>query len=300
MTRPQSLGSVPIANGSYGQGSNPNIGLGRPPTGRDPKSRARSREYLKQCLQEITYLTSPQAVNPLPNRPILSMAGNATTSNLPVSIPNLPTFSIDFAAQQPSQSQATQQTVQPLSQPGNYQSSQTGVQQSSQTPGTIQLTAANGRPRKVVPDVDRDTFIGNEPADDPSDSERTLATIPDSPSELSEDVKDPGTGHAQEHVNSPTSDPSAGKQLGSPPQLTLHHTDSEGDASINSNPSDTGADTMAMAAREPSQLTSIFRPDDDGQRGERSRAAHVNINQSQLNSGRGALGLNFVITMTVD
>lgn len=50
---------------------------------RDPKSRARSREYLKQyvypaiactdirCLQEITYLTSPGALNPLPPRPLI-------------------------------------------------------------------------------------------------------------------------------------------------------------------------------------------------------------------------------------
>ncbi|KAI6043016.1 WD40-repeat-containing domain protein [Pisolithus marmoratus] len=44
----------------------------RPPPGRDPKSRARSREYLKQCLQEISYLTSPQAMNPLPNRPLIT------------------------------------------------------------------------------------------------------------------------------------------------------------------------------------------------------------------------------------
>ncbi|KAG9318142.1 WD40-repeat-containing domain protein [Chiua virens] len=46
--------------------------LGKASTGRDPKSRARSREYLKQCLQEISYLTSPQAMNPLPNRPLIS------------------------------------------------------------------------------------------------------------------------------------------------------------------------------------------------------------------------------------
>ncbi|EIW70885.1 hypothetical protein TREMEDRAFT_29277 [Tremella mesenterica DSM 1558] len=39
---------------------------------RDPKSRARSREYLKQCLQEITYLTSPGALNPLSPRPPIS------------------------------------------------------------------------------------------------------------------------------------------------------------------------------------------------------------------------------------
>lgn len=70
----------------------PSVGsVGKPPPGRDPKSRARSRDYLKQyvllppfeltsykliissrCLQEISYLTSPQAMNPLPNRPLIS------------------------------------------------------------------------------------------------------------------------------------------------------------------------------------------------------------------------------------
>ncbi|GAA5833434.1 hypothetical protein JCM11251_003494 [Rhodosporidiobolus azoricus] len=33
--------------------------------GRDPRGKARSREYLKQCLQEITYLTSSTTLNPL-------------------------------------------------------------------------------------------------------------------------------------------------------------------------------------------------------------------------------------------
>lgn len=45
--------------------------LAAPP--RDPKARARSREYLKQCLQEITYLTSPGALNPLPARAPVSI-----------------------------------------------------------------------------------------------------------------------------------------------------------------------------------------------------------------------------------
>lgn len=58
----------------------------KPPPGRDPKSRARSREYLKQCLQEVTYLTSPQAMNPLPNRPLLA------NPSLAVTLPNLPSF----------------------------------------------------------------------------------------------------------------------------------------------------------------------------------------------------------------
>ncbi|GJN94572.1 hypothetical protein Rhopal_007655-T1 [Rhodotorula paludigena] len=34
-------------------------------SGRDPRGKARSREYLKQCLQEITYLTSSATLNPL-------------------------------------------------------------------------------------------------------------------------------------------------------------------------------------------------------------------------------------------
>ncbi|KAI0028357.1 WD40-repeat-containing domain protein [Vararia minispora EC-137] len=62
-------------------------GIGKPPPGRDPKSRVRSREYLKQCLQEISYLTSPQANNPLPSR-----SHNVNNSSLPVSLPNIPPF----------------------------------------------------------------------------------------------------------------------------------------------------------------------------------------------------------------
>lgn len=40
---------------------------------KDPKSRARSREYLSQCLQEVMYLTSPGALNPLPPRAPVSV-----------------------------------------------------------------------------------------------------------------------------------------------------------------------------------------------------------------------------------
>ncbi|TCD68234.1 hypothetical protein EIP91_011303 [Steccherinum ochraceum] len=75
---------------TWGPSNGPNAGsvgtMGKPPPGRDPKSRARSRDYLKQCLQEISYLTSPQAMNPLPNRPLLN------NSSLPVSLPNVPSY----------------------------------------------------------------------------------------------------------------------------------------------------------------------------------------------------------------
>lgn len=110
-------------------------GLGKPPPGRDPKSRARSRDYLKQCLQEITYLTSPQAMNPLPNRPLVS-------TSLPMN-PNGPTSAFPL---NPA-----------LNPTGNNTGSNSPAQQ-HQIPGTLTLPnvpmdAYNGRPRKVMPDV---------------------------------------------------------------------------------------------------------------------------------------------------
>ncbi|OBZ75399.1 Striatin-3 [Grifola frondosa] len=60
--------------------------MSKPPPGRDPKSRTRSRDYLKQCLQEVKYLTSTQAMNPLPNRPLLN------NPSLPLQLPNVPSF----------------------------------------------------------------------------------------------------------------------------------------------------------------------------------------------------------------
>ncbi|RXW24871.1 hypothetical protein EST38_g949 [Candolleomyces aberdarensis] len=82
-TRPNSWGP---GNWVQAGGASSGAGLGKPPPGRDPKSRAKSRDYLKQCLQEISYLTSPQAMNPLPNRPILS------NPSIAMAIPNVPQF----------------------------------------------------------------------------------------------------------------------------------------------------------------------------------------------------------------
>ena len=59
-----------------------------PPPARDPRARARSRDYLKQCLLEVSYLTSPQAMNPLPNRPIVHNGSIPALPNLPPFEPN--------------------------------------------------------------------------------------------------------------------------------------------------------------------------------------------------------------------
>ncbi|KAF4604036.1 hypothetical protein EYR40_001219 [Pleurotus pulmonarius] len=79
-TRPNSW------NWTNGPSASTMAALTKPPPGRDPKSRARSRDYLKQCLQEISYLTSPQAMNPLPNRPLIN------NGPIPLSLPNVPSF----------------------------------------------------------------------------------------------------------------------------------------------------------------------------------------------------------------
>lgn len=41
---------------------------------------------MRRCLQEISYLTSPQAMNPLPNRPIIA------NPSVTMAIPNVPSF----------------------------------------------------------------------------------------------------------------------------------------------------------------------------------------------------------------
>ncbi|PCH38704.1 WD40 repeat-like protein [Wolfiporia cocos MD-104 SS10] len=85
MGQPPSRTQTWVASGTWSAPNGNVMGtMAKPPPGRDPKSRARSRDYLKQCLQEISYLTSPQAINPLPNRPLL----NNTT--LPLQLPNVP------------------------------------------------------------------------------------------------------------------------------------------------------------------------------------------------------------------
>jgi striatin 1/3/4 len=122
--RPLSIGSLP--NGgppatkpaqqapkdsvSWPAGTNAtNLSLGKPPPGRDPRSRARSRDYLKQCLLEVSYLTSPQAMNPIPNHALLGNPNNVGSSGGQLqgsngqgqqlhgglALPNLPNFGGD-------------------------------------------------------------------------------------------------------------------------------------------------------------------------------------------------------------
>ncbi|PWN17923.1 WD40 repeat-like protein [Microstroma glucosiphilum] len=65
-TGTSALGGV---GGSAATGST----LGQQRGAKDGRSREKSRDYLKQCLQEIAYLTSATTLNPLPDRPTGSL-----------------------------------------------------------------------------------------------------------------------------------------------------------------------------------------------------------------------------------
>ncbi|GAA5989637.1 hypothetical protein JCM11641_002909 [Rhodosporidiobolus odoratus] len=57
---------------------------------RDPRGKARSREYLKQCLQEITYLTSSATLNPLSTHSYAAPSVPRPRKNLPDGVPPPP------------------------------------------------------------------------------------------------------------------------------------------------------------------------------------------------------------------
>lgn len=72
--------SIMAAGGSVNAGAlGANLLSRSTSSAKDPKSRAKSREYLKQCLQEISYLTSATTLNPLPDRGIAS--GSSANGN---------------------------------------------------------------------------------------------------------------------------------------------------------------------------------------------------------------------------
>ncbi|SPO35650.1 related to STRIATIN [Pseudozyma flocculosa] len=82
---PSTIGAGTINGSTFGStgtgtigGSNLAAQLSRASSGaKFPQSRAKSRDYLKQCLQEISYLTSASTLNPLPDRGVAASANAA-------------------------------------------------------------------------------------------------------------------------------------------------------------------------------------------------------------------------------
>lgn len=294
--RPQTWAGVP--NGAILP-----TAVGKPPPGRDPKSRARSRDYLKQCLQEITYLTSTQALNPLPNRPILSqnppvpqqghnqpqnfvtsqpmvnsnsLPSSSNSGNMgpgiPLSLPNLPAFDHPQPQHQSAFLSNTQQQQQ--------QQQQSGFGSVSNPPN--QASTFNGRPRKVVPEVVKDfpmlNGLGPGPSNatvqqtpgaqpnqqNPSEQNTSLLTVDDKPKDRTGlGLGSPGGGSRQQL------EPAA--DLGLSLERKQKHTDAPND------PSNSGESDV-------SQLTAIFRPDAAGEWKERLKAAAEAVERAKGSS----------------
>ncbi|KAG8729891.1 hypothetical protein FRC12_020645 [Ceratobasidium sp. 428] len=296
-SRPQSIAGI---NGLASQSSaNP---LAIKMTGRDPKSRARSKDYLKQCLQEVNYLTSPQAVNPLPNRPLVSLGPTATLvgSNAQNMAPQ----------DSPHQSQAgAQQQTHPQHLPQHQPitvalpnlppfPSITAMNEQNQHGGNTDTIGFNGRPRKLVPEVGKDfpmlngglepslmpassgvsrdasadprdargvldpTQQSHEPNDQPPAQEEPLAPIP---------LDEPEPGHDE----APDSEPRSKKSNeleGQEPTGPITQRDS-------------GAG--GMFSNDRNLVTAIFRPDDQGEWKRKLQEAH----DEATRAGMGGTGL---------
>lgn len=188
-----------------------------------------------RCLQEISYLTSPQAMNPLPNRPLLN------NSSLPLAIPNVPSFD---------------------------------------------QMAYNGRPRKVMPEVGKEFPILNGISLIPGTSSTSASSASqqstlDRPGILSSSVVP-----SQQHQQAPggitvpqvqsTQQQQPQTQPGPVPQpLTLPSQQSE-------------ASEKEKESSEPTQLTAIFRPDDEWK--EKLRLSHEASEQTRLERAGQTLG----------
>lgn len=255
--------------------------LGKPPPGRDAKGRARSRDFLKQCLQEVNYLTSSAALNPLPNRPILTAAvatqapqqplqhaqallaaqqqqgGGSTLASgtgMPLSLPNLPSFD------QQQQQQA------------GFGTSANGASGLNST-----LSGFNGRPRKVVPEVGKDfpTLNGIGSAG-PNISVPQGAAGGQNASLVSEPPNIPPPNPAL--LNADRDKDRAGGRAGSPNSAILQPLATEGaepglslERQFSKQTDDQG--NTSTGESESNQITAIFRPDAAGEWKERLRAA---------------------------
>lgn len=266
--------------------------VGKPPPGRDAKGRARSRDYLKQCLQEVNYLTSPQALNPLPNRPLLSsaaMAGVQQQQSQPLQA--APTA---IGPQQSQQQPSLQQQ-----QPSGYSLSLPNLpafdNQGQQQPGHNQNAATNtsnlfnGRPRKIVPEIGKDYPAVNGLGPGPP--------LPLGTAQMAQQTLNQPGGISTSPPNGPPPHPGmpshdtetnhlpSGSE--SPPRTTSSVTRGESAAEA-----DLGLERLASLRPEDangkpesegdvSQITAIFRPDAAGEWKERLRAAHEAVERAK-------------------
>ncbi|KAG9093149.1 hypothetical protein FS749_014983 [Ceratobasidium sp. UAMH 11750] len=271
-------------------------------TGRDPKSRARSKDYLKQCLQEVNYLTSPQAVNPLPNRPLVSLGPTSTLVGS-----NAQNMGQQDGQQQP-QAGSQQSQSQHLSQHQPITvalpnlppfPSIAAMNEQNQLGSATDTIGFNGRPRKLVPEVVKEFPLSNgglEPSLMPASVGASRDALADSgdakggpeptqqssrelmgqsvPSQEEESLApipldEPEPGHEQAH--------------GSESQSRISHEGQESSGPV----TQSGSGVGGMFSSDRNLVTAIFRPDDQGEWKRKLQEAH----DEATRAGMGGTGL---------
>lgn len=301
-SRPQSIAGL---NGLASQ-SSANL-LGTKMTGRDPKSRARSKEYLKQCLQEVNYLTSPQAVNPLPNRPLVDLG--PTTSLVGANAQNM--GQQENQHQQGMQQPQSQQPQQPSQHLAQHQPIAVALpnlppfppigamNDSGQQPSSNDNVAFNGRPRKLVPEVGKDFPLNG--ALEPS-------LMPESVGAPRDQVTDPRAGSVPEPTPEDSHEQPAPSHEGGPvapipldePELTQEQESHPDQRDLVAE--DTHQDTIGPAAKSDSSVgglfssdrnlvTAIFRPDSRGDWKKRLQEAHDEAMRAGATTGLESISL---------
>lgn len=178
-----------------------------------------------RCLQEVSYLTSPQAMNPLPNRPLLA------NNSLPLSLPNVPSFE------------------------------QMGM---------------NARPRKVMPEVNKDFPLLN--------GMNIMSGPPSAPASSGPQIpllerSNPLGGGILQPQGLPQHPQQTNGQQG-PALSAVQPLQQQQQPSQQPEAQKDGTDGERRP--EPQQLTAIFRPDDAGEWKERLRLAHEESERARL------------------
>lgn len=172
---------------------------------RDPKARARSREYLKQCLQEVTYLTSPGALNPLPPRAPVAVDENAASNGEPPgaldrpkkTLPDQPLPSLFSVKAPPSVTQQIQSEAPKEDNAASGSGSQQQQQQSYSVPngaGAETSAPPPAAPRSADPTPAGSSVAGTTDAP-PSPAPRTV-DLPES--DDASGKQEPGQSQAQQ------------------------------------------------------------------------------------------------------
>ncbi|KAJ1307747.1 hypothetical protein OPQ81_001834 [Rhizoctonia solani] len=287
-SRPQSIAGL---NGLTSQ-STANL-LGTKMTGRDPKSRARSKEYLKQCLQEVNYLTSHQAVNPLPNRPLVSLGPTSTLVS---------TSAQNMGQQEGQHQQGGMQQQQQQQQPQQHMAqhqpitvalpnlppfpSMAGMNDSNQHGSGADTIGFNGRPRKLVSEVAKDFSLMNGGLE-PSLMPESVGAPRDQPTEAkSKSAPEPVSEAPQQQPDEPVppqeEEPLAPVPLDEPepeparePEPQLEQIEPDLEAPRNESAPTGGATSLAnMFSSDRNLVTAIFRPDDRGEWKRQLQEAH--------------------------